>query len=147
MLKLKDLNRYQKTYPLKRYKPVYNTDYYEQENQLLVPLDKVAGEVLNIFTDNNLDEVWIDDFIITNQKKLFIINTEPFDLNILNGDIIMSSNFNQDISSLNNNDELIFNGWLNQGTSPVNENTKYFQLQYIPLEDVTELIFTGIEPE
>ena len=144
MFKLKDLNRYQKTYPLKRYAPVYNTDYYEQENQLLVPLDKVAGEVLNIFTDNHLNEVWIDDFVITNQKKLFIINTEPFDLNILNGDIIMGSNFNQDITSLNENDELIFNGWLNQGTSPVNENTKYFQLQYLPLENVTELIFIGI---
>lgn len=147
MFKLKDLNRYQKTYPLKRYVPVYNIDYYEQENQLLVPLDKVAGEVLNIFTDNHLDEVWIDDFIITNKKKLFIINTEPFDLNILNGDIIMGSNFNQDIINLNENNELIFNGWLNQGTSSVNENTKYFQLQYLSQENITEIIFKGIITE
>ncbi len=145
MFKLKDKNRYTKTYPLKRLKPVYTNEILNEENQVLVPLDYFAGELLNLFTDDCINEVFIDTFRISSSKKIFIINTEPFDLDILKGDIIMHSNFSN--ISLDYSNEMIFNGWLNQGSSPINENTKYFNIQYNSDSQLYDVIFTGIIPE
>jgi hypothetical protein len=146
MFKLKDKNRYTKTYPLKRLKPVYTNEILNEENQVLVPLDYFAGELLNLFTDDCMDDVFIDTFRISSKKKIFIINTQPFDLDILKGDIIMHSNYS-DNTALDYSNEMIFNGWFNQGSSPVNENTKYFDLIFDSNSQLYELIFTGIIPE
>ena len=150
MSRIIDLNRYQKTYPLKRFPPIYrNADTLNVENQLLIPVNLIAGELYNLFTDNTLDEVWIDNFIISPQQKLFLINTNPFELNILKGDIIMNNTFNQgNISNLDDfNNDTIFNGWFNQGVSNINENTKYFDFYFNETSQNTDIVFIGISPE
>lgn len=147
MPKIIDVNRYQKTYPLIRYKPVYKS-IPSEEDTLLVPVESIAGELFNIFNDNQLDEVYIDNFLITSGKKIFAINTNPFDLNILRGDIIMNNSFNEgNLENLIYTDETIFNGWLNQGASNINENTKYFQFEYDNINQKTDIVFVGIIAE
>lgn len=147
MSKIIDVNRYQKTYPLIRHKPIYKS-IPSEEDTLLVPVESIAGEVFNIFTDNQLNEVYIDNFLITSGKKIFAINTNPFDLNILRGDIIMNNSFNEgNLEDLIYSNDTIFNGWLNQGSSNINENTKYFEFQYDELTQKTDVVFTGISPE
>jgi len=175
MAKWTDINRQRKDYPLQRKKPKYvqNLDSNIPNNNNL--FDEIAGEVLTIWEHNiyNPDEtydIYPISFQIKPGRKFYLFEIDPFELDMIRGDIIMSDitsfaldrtqKINNQIESDVANDEMVFDGNFNKSLSTIVDDddavladlkNPYFTLERVAAEidpnRTIDLIFEGYVAE
>ncbi len=171
-----DINRQRKDYPLNRQKPKYvqTPDPNIPNNDNL--FDEISGEVLTLW-DHNQSQIEVDtydvypiQFQIKPGRKFYLFEIDPFELDMMRGDIVMgditsfaldrTQKINNQIESDVANDEMVFDGNFNKSLSTIADDNDavladlknpYFTIERCPVEfDINrtiDIVFEGYVAE